>query len=126
MILLALFGLIVAVVMGLSFYDDYHISQIEKYYEDNQCKALSHYHGKYQAVCGNNIVMYQNSFSLDMEKPTLNISLSRITKIEDQIKQQTASTNAKRNMLITLNKQQVLFEFENMEKLNEFKGALNK
>lgn len=127
MILLALFGLIVIVVIGLNMYDDYHISQIEKYYKANQCKAQSHFHGKYQAVCGNNIIIYKNSFSLDINKPQNNIDISNIVDIKDEIKKPTASTNAKNNLyIITKDKKNILLEFNDTKQLNEFKGAITK
>ncbi len=126
MILLSLFGLIIAIVVALNMYDDYHISQIKKYYESNQCKVQSHFHGKYQAVCGNNIIIYKNSFSLDIDNPEDTIKIDKITDIKDEIKKPTASTNAKNNLYIITKDKKILLEFNDTKKLNEFKGAITK
>jgi hypothetical protein len=126
MIFLALFGLIIIVVMGLNFYDDYHISQIQKYYQDNQCEVISHFHGKYQAICGNNIIIYKNSFSLDIKNPEAKIEIKDITNIKDEIKKPTANTNAKNNLYIKTKNDQIKLEFDNEKKLKEFKGVITK
>lgn len=126
MIVLFIFGIIIALSVALSMYNSNNHDTIKEYYQINECKAVSYYQGKYLGVCNDKIIMYQNSFVLDMQEPTVSISLNIIKNVELIQKQATANSNEKNNILLTLsNNQNLMLEFENEEQLKQFKGALN-
>lgn len=127
MLVLLIFGIIIALSVGLSLYNSNNHDIIKEFYENNQCQSVSYYHGKYLGVCDGNITMYQNSFVLDMENPTIQVPIDKIKNTEVISKKATANSNEKNNILITLsNGQQVMLEFENKQKLEDFKGSINK
>lgn len=127
MIVLFIFGIVIALSVALSMYNSANHETIKEYYKINECKAVSYYQGKYLGVCNDSIVMYQNSFVLDMQHPTVYIPIGKIEKIQPIQKQATANSNEKNNILLTLsNNQNLMLEFESKEQLEQFKGALNK
>ncbi len=127
MLILIIFGIVLALSLGLSFYNSNNHDTIKDFYQDNQCQAVSYYQGKYLGVCADDIIMYQNSLVLDMDSPTFKIPANKVQKIDIIVKEATATANAKNKILMTLdNSQQVMLDFESKEQLEQFKGAIHK
>jgi hypothetical protein len=114
MIFVFLFGLIAIVVMCLSFYDTHNLNLIRHYYEQNQCKPYYEYHGKFIGICNNNLIEFDNHFSIDLNTPEYNISIKNIKTKEKIIK------NKQIFMKLDYGNNTLFYEFENEMDLDNF------
>lgn len=113
MIFIGLFLFIVLIVIFLNYHDSSNLEKIEQHLKSQKCISIVYAKGSYKAICNDNILQIENSFSLDIEKNSKQIFLKDIKNID------------KKEFEIVFNNQEKLY-FKEKNQTDDFYENLQK
>ena len=117
MIFIALFVIIAIVVVGLNLHNNSNLENIKEYVITSGCSNYTYSRGSYKALCEDKILEVKNSFTIDLEKNSVEILYSDIKKTD--IKKQNIIINETTKLEFKL-------EDEAKEFYNDLNERLNK
>lgn len=113
MIFVGLFFLIVLIALALNLHNNSNLNKIEEFLIKENCKELVYSKGSYKALCDDGFKEIKNSFSVDIEKNSIEIKYKDMQNLKIT------------NMKILIN-DDYLIEFKNKSDLDSFYEKLEK
>lgn len=96
------------------YIDSSNISKIEEFYEKNSCQQIHNYRSRYKALCGDELIIVDNTFTIDF---STNIVIRYDDIITSKLKEKQISINYK-------DKEETIY-FEKEDLAKNFFSTLN-
>lgn len=107
MIFIGLFLFIALIIIALNLHNQSNLNEIKQYLQNNNCEEIMYSKGAYKALCDDNFMEVENSFTIDINKNSRSINYKDIKDLRVD------------NLNIVINSN-FKIEFKEKEKLDSF------